>query len=269
MQADSRLAKQEVVELSEKSSDKRSGVEKPRKLDVSSVRLGKGEAIDEIQQQLEIKENELVRAHNRSYAREGAERLRAFNLCGLGNVGMDEMIGRLLETKAMAEKDPGKIEEWIKVGAAFRLEHNPQDRAGYFSAVVLNVPSDDQSLLEQMKTLGLKYAPRYDSYDGTIDIAAALSALRGTDATLRVRIGRSGKGKDSYIVALEKGKEVEGARAILFGDDAEQDEPVMEVSSTRAERKPAGTLQPFGMNMTRKPGVETGTASSGEEEKDD
>ncbi len=80
LQADSWLAKTEVVQVSEKSSDNRSGVEKLRKLDVSSGQLGRGKPTEEIQQKLELKEHALVRTHNRSLPRR-APRCSGSSIC--------------------------------------------------------------------------------------------------------------------------------------------------------------------------------------------
>jgi hypothetical protein len=248
--------KQEVVPVSMRNSDNGSSSEKPRKLDVSSGKLGRGKPIEEIQQKLELKENELVRSHNRSFAQKGAEMLRLINLCGLGNVDSDEMIGRLLDTKAVAEANPGKIKEWTKAGEVFRLNHNPKDRPGFFSAVAFNVAADDEVLIAEVAELGFKHNDKFASYEGTIDIAAALDALRGTDVTLRVKVGGAKKGR--YIVALERGQEVDGARNILLGDDG----AVQEVASTRGAPKPTR----YGFGMATKPQAGSGVVSSGADE---
>lgn len=238
--------------MSEKSGAKGRSIEKSKKLDVSSTKMGQGKALDDIQQTLDIQANELARKHNLHYSRKGAEMIRLINFCGLGDVGTDEMIGRYLYTKLAAAADPGKIEEWAKEGQAFRLQHNPQDQEGYFSAVVQNVASDDQLLLEEVKSLGLKYAPRYDCFDGTINVEAALAALRGTSATMRVKIGRS-KGQPGYVAVLEKGVEVEGARAILFGDEVGQVTPPDEADLAEDKPKPVGGSSGLGLSRMPKP----------------
>lgn len=112
----------------------------------------------------------------------------------------DQMIGRLLDTKAVAEANPEKVKDWIKAGETFRLDHNPKDRLGFFSAVAVNVSPDEEVLIAEVAELGFKHNDKFECYEGTIDIASALDALRGTDVTLRVKVGRAKNGR--YIVAL-------------------------------------------------------------------
>ncbi len=193
--------------------------------------------------------------------------LRLINLCGLGNVDSDQMIGRLLDSKAIAEANPGKVEEWTKAGKAFRLEKNPKDRPGLFSAVLLDVAPDDETLVHEVTALGFRHNDGFEGYDGKIDVAAALDALRGTEVTLRVKVGRPKKGQGRYIVALDKGKEVEGARAILFGDDGVEDKPATEAASNEAAGKSSGAPVRFGLTRIAKTETETGSHSSGEADK--
>jgi ribosomal protein S16 len=158
-----------------------------------------------------------VRSHNSRFARKGAELLRVLKLVGLERASTDELIGRLLETNAIAASDPDKIANWISAGENLRHQHNPEAREGVFSAVVQNVEPYGETG-RALEELGLKYKPRYDSFEGTVDVDAVLSKLAGTSASLRMRVGKEGrKGGDSYILILRDGAEIKDARAILLG----------------------------------------------------
>lgn len=144
---------------------------------------------------------------------------------------------------------------------------NPKDRPGLFSAVLLNVASDDETLVHEVTALGFRHNDGFEGYDGKIDVAAALDALRGTEVTLRVKVGRPKKGQGRYIVALEKGKEVEGARAILFGDDGAGDKPATEAASNKAAGKSSGAPVRIGLPRMAPGETATGSRSSGEADK--
>lgn len=141
---------------------------------------------------------------------------------------------------------------------------NPNDRPGLFSAVLLNVAPDDETLVHEVTALGFKHNDGFEGYDGKIDVAAALDALHGTEVTLRVKVARPKKGQGRYIVALEKGKAVEGARAILFGNEGAGDKPAIEAASNEAAGKSSGVSVRIGLPRMAKTETETGTGSSGE-----
>lgn len=187
-----------------------------KKINVSGTRLGTSEAPIDIQKAIQAKTIAVVRSHNTRVVRKGAELLKVINLVGLGEAGTDELIGRLLFTQEMAQAEPERAKAWAKAGETLRLQHNPLDRDGVFSVVVQEVDSHDAAATD-LADLGLKFNPRYASFEGAADIHEILMVLEGTRAFLRVRVGRQSKAGDSYIVLFKEGQEVEGARAILLG----------------------------------------------------
>ena len=191
--------------------------EKVKKINVSSVRIGQGTALSGIYQAIGTKANEVTRSHNHQFSRKGVDMLKVIKLAELEHATTDELIGRLLETNAIALAHPDKIGEWMKAGQDKRLKHNPTERKGVYNAVVRNVEPDGAAA-DKLAELGLQYKERHESFEGFVGVEDILEALAGTEASVRMRVGRqSKKEKERYVTLLHEGKEADGAREVLLG----------------------------------------------------
>ncbi|MFP9136015.1 conjugal transfer protein TraD [Devosia sp. XGJD_8] len=229
-----------------------------KKINVTGNRLPVGEAPIDIQKAMEAKNIAFVRTHNTRFNRKGTELLKVVNLVGLSEADNDELIGRLLFTQEAAKSDPERVKAWIAAGEALRLKLNPLDRAGTFSLVIQEVGPEDAAAAE-LVALGIKFNPRYASFEGKADLHEVLRVLAGTRAVLRVRVGRPKKGGDGYEVLLKDGKEVEGARAILLGEDSmdANDDAASDRSAPPAPRGFAAAIMTTPKTKGKAPGNDT------------
>ncbi|MBU1336473.1 MAG: hypothetical protein KJ944_07135 [Alphaproteobacteria bacterium] len=229
-----------------------------KKINVTGTRLPVGEATIDIQKAMEAKNIAAVRTHNTRFTRKGAELIKVVNLVGLSKADNDELIGRLMFTQEMAESDPERVKAWIAAGEALRLKLNPLDRAGTYSLVIQDVGLEDAAAAE-LVALGFKFNPRYAIFEGKADLHEVLRVLAGTRAGLRVQVGRPKKGDDPYIVLLKDGKEMDGARAILLGEDSNDadDDAASDTSAPPAPRGFAAAIMTAPKTKGKAPGNDT------------
>ena len=192
-------------------------IKKINQINVTDVRIGAGSAISDIHDVITTKSNEVTRSHNRRFSRKGVDMLKVLKVAGLEDVSNDELIGRLLETNAAVLADPSKTAQWIEAGKNKRLEYNPTEREGVFNAVIGNVEAQG-GVADKLLQLGLKYKERHESFEGFVGVDKIVTTLTGTQATVRVRVGRqSKKDGERYVTLMRAGSEVAGARETLLG----------------------------------------------------